>query len=151
MTRPQIHIRFYRRRDRKWITTVTGLPEELDPHVVARELSSVTNNCGFVSNLCYASRPYLPLPYDDGTPILQFQGAYNDDGDYGNLIKKWFIEEGIARNEDVIVYDDMTGKPIGTSDPLDEDIICGMMERARSSQGYDDPSDRERDENDLRE
>jgi translation initiation factor 1 len=78
----KIHLRLQKRGNKKWLTIVEGLDEDLDETRICRHMRRAFNCNGAV------------LKGEDDKPILQFQG------DQRQSIKEWLIAQEILAEKE---------------------------------------------------
>lgn len=78
----KIHLRLQKRGNRKWLTIIEGLDNDLDENRICRHMRRTFNCNGAV------------LKNDDDEPILQLQG------DQRQNIKDWFILQEILTEKE---------------------------------------------------
>lgn len=78
----KIHLRLQKRGNKKWLTIMEGLDEDLDEARICRHMRRAFNCNGAV------------LKGDDNKPILQFQG------DQRQSIKEWLLVQEILTEKE---------------------------------------------------
>lgn len=78
----KIHLRLQKRGNKKWLTIIEGLDEDLDENRICRHMRRTFNCNGAV------------LKNDDDEPILQLQG------DQRQNIKEWLIVQEILTEKE---------------------------------------------------
>lgn len=81
-----IHIRFQQRNARKFITTVEGMPDDLDVKKILRYIRKVYHTNGCI------------VDDDHGSPIIQLQGDKRKD------VYEAFTQWNIAPKENITVH-----------------------------------------------